>query len=73
MVAGEGEILEDLIMETVAKKRRLRDQKSSTKFWSEATVSERLEAVETINRLKEPEYAEQAFPRIHRITRKARG
>ena len=52
-------------------KRKLREQKDSTD-WAKATVEERLDAVETINCLKEKKYAEQAFPRVHRVTRTAR-
>lgn len=51
-------------------KRRLREEKSVE--WELSTPAERLEAVETINRLKEPHYAEQAFPRVYRIARKAK-
>ncbi len=50
-------------------KRKLRDEKKA-KDWSKATVEERLDAVETINCLKEKKYAEQAFPRVFKITRK---
>ena len=59
-------------MKTVVKKRRLREAKDSAVFWKQATVVQRLEAVEKINRLEEKEYAEQAFPRVHRVTRTAR-
>ena len=60
-------------MKTVVKKRRLHDPKDSAVYWKQATVIQRLEAVEEINRLREKEYAEQAFPRVYRVTRKARG
>ena len=60
-------------MVAAIKKRRLRDKNKSVSVWAEVTVQERLEAVETINLLGEPEYVEQAFPRVYRITRKARG
>jgi hypothetical protein len=59
-------------MKTVVK-RRLRDPKGGQSHWVSATPLERVEAVEVINRLGDPEYAKQAFPRVHRITRKARG
>jgi uncharacterized protein YqgV (UPF0045/DUF77 family) len=60
-------------MVKVIRKRRLRDEKESMNVWVEATVQERLNAVEKINLLGEKEYVEQAFPRVYRITRKARG
>jgi hypothetical protein len=60
-------------MKSVVKKRGLHEPKGSTAYWRKATVYQRLEAVDEINRLGERKYAEQAFPRIHRITRKARG
>ena len=60
-------------MVALIKKRRLRDKKEPKSIWADVTVKERLEAVETINLLGEPEYVEQAFPRVYRITRKARG
>jgi hypothetical protein len=59
-------------MKTVVK-RRLRETGGERLRWRSATPLERVEAVEVINRLGDPEYAKQAFPRIHRITRKARG
>ena len=59
-------------MRTVVK-RHLRDPRESEFRWVSATPLERVEAVEVINRLGDPEYAKQEFPRVHRITRKARG
>ncbi|MFP4548505.1 MAG: hypothetical protein ACLFQM_10260 [Fidelibacterota bacterium] len=50
-------------------KRKLREQKNIID-WAKATVEERLDAVETINCLKEKKYAEQAFLRVFKITRK---
>ena len=58
-------------MSTVVK-RSLRDPVGDPNRWAEVSPQERLKAVEVINRLGEPEYAKQAFPRIHRITRKSR-
>ena len=58
-------------MATTITKRQLRDKNRGTSIWAEATAEERLKAVETINRLGEPGYAEQTFPRIYRIIRKA--
>lgn len=60
-------------MEIVARKRHLHEPKGGSRHWKDATVRQRLEAVETINRLGEREYAEQAFPRVYRVTRKSRG
>ena len=54
-------------------KRKLRQAASERLRWKNATPQERIEAVEIINRLAEPEYAKQAFPRVYRVTRKARG
>jgi hypothetical protein len=54
-------------------KRRLREPRGEQSRWLSATPLERVEAVEVINRLGDPEYVKQAFPRVHRITRKARG
>ena len=54
------------------KKRKLREGALEESAWLKATPAERLEAVEVINRLREPEYAQQAFPRVYKITRKAR-
>jgi hypothetical protein len=50
--------------------RRLRDERQDRSYWKNSTHQERIKAVETINRLGEKEYAEQTFPRIHRVTRK---
>jgi hypothetical protein len=59
-------------MKTVVK-RGLREPGGERLRWVSATPLERVEAVEVINRLGDPDYAKQAFPRIHRITRKTRG
>ena len=54
------------------RKRKLREDGSERSFWKKASPQERLEAVETINGLNKAHYAEQAFPRIHRVTRKTK-
>lgn len=59
-------------MKTVVK-RHFREPNGEKSRWVSATPLERVEAVEVINRLGDPEYAKQAFPRVHRITRKTRG
>ena len=53
-------------------KRKLHDERFAESGRAEMSPEERIDAVETINRLKERVYAEQAFPRVHRITRKTR-
>ena len=59
-------------MKTVVK-RQLRELGGGKSRWLSATPLERVEAVEVINRLGDPEYVKQTFPRVHRIIRKARG
>lgn len=54
------------------RKRSLREERSDRAYWAKATRLQRVKAVEIINRLDESEYAEQTFPRVHRVTRKAR-
>ena len=49
-------------------KRKLHEPK--TRDWTEASFVERLEAVETISGIKKGKDVQQAFPRVHRITRK---
>jgi hypothetical protein len=53
------------------RKRKLHDDRADREYWAKASHKERLHAVQVINRLEDPTYAEQAFPRIHRITRRA--
>jgi len=55
------------------RKRGLHEDRNDREYWANASPQERLKAVQVINKLEEPKYAEQAFPRIHRITRKAKG
>jgi hypothetical protein len=54
------------------RKRRLHEGRTDREYWANADPAERLKAVQVINRLAEPHYAEQAFPRIYRVTRKAK-
>ena len=51
-------------------KRRLQEESPSRYSWMKVEPGERIRAMQIINRLYEPEFAEQAFPRIHRVTRK---
>lgn len=69
---GDGGLGKLFGMETTVRKRKLRSEKGASTFWKQAIPAERLAAVDTINRLKESEYAEQAFPRVHRVIRSAR-
>jgi hypothetical protein len=54
------------------RKSSLREERGDRAYWAKATRLQRIKAVEIINRLDESEYAEQTFPRVHRVTRKAR-
>jgi hypothetical protein len=71
-VARYSSLMQNLTIMTQVVKRKLRQEKSSNDSRDELTPEERIDAVETINRLKESIYAEQTFPRVHRVTRKAR-
>lgn len=55
------------------RKRKLKDSGENWNRWAQNSHNERLRQVKVINRLSEPEYAEQTFPRIYRVTRKEKG
>ena len=50
--------------------RKLREKRTDAAYWKQSTPEQRLKAVEIINCLAEDRYAQQAFPRVYRITRK---
>ena len=54
-------------------KRRLGEESSTRYAWMKAKPEDRIRAVQAINRLYEPEFAEQTFPSIYRVTRKKKG
>ena len=57
-----------LILMIKVVKRKLHSSRENP--WREASLTKRLEAVEIISGIKKGKDAEQAFPRVHRITRK---
>ncbi len=54
------------------RKRKLHDEAAKVDYWIQQPVAKRLEAIETIRATSEEIYAQQAFPRVYRITRKKR-